>query len=166
MNRLTSVWKYEGVVRKAILKLKYTFASDVVVELVEKFVGKLDKKFLPKKVCLVPVPMHSKRKKWRGFNQAEEMGKIVAEKLGWHFVPDLLVRTKHARPQTELKGEERKKNVEGVFSINPNHSLDLKCNTLVIFDDVWTTGSTLKEAVKALKRKNKKLNVVGMVVCS
>lgn len=166
MNRLISVWRYEGVVRKAILKLKYTFASDVVEELVENFTRNLDKNLLFKKACLVPMPMHPKRKKWRGFNQAEEMGKIAAEKLGWYFFPDLLVRTKHTRPQTELKGEERKKNVEGVFSINPNHSLDSKCNTIVVFDDVWTTGSTMKEAVKTLKRKNKKINVIGMVICS
>jgi len=94
------------------------------------------------------------------------MGKIVAEKLDWHFVPDLLVRTKHARPQIELKGEERKKNVKGVFSINPNRSSDSECNTLILFDDVWTTGSTMKEAVKIIKKKNKKLNVVGMTICS
>ncbi len=155
LDGLTSIWNYEGVVRKAILALKYKFATDLISELADKFTGELitAKYHLPPKSVLVPIPLFWYRKNWRGFNQSEEIGKIVAKRIGWQFTPNLLIRKRLTTPQAELKAEERSKNIQGVFSINPTYQpLTISHQPLILFDDVWTTGSTMKEATKVLKR--------------
>lgn len=72
------------------------------------------------------------------------------QKKGWDFIPDLLVRKKDTKPQIELRGIQRVLNIKDVFLVNESCKIPKK---VVIFDDVWTTGSTIKEAVKTLKEK-------------
>ncbi len=159
-----SPWDYGGVVRKAILKLKYNFAYKIAEELAEKFVGEIKKlPILPKDSVLVPVPLYRSRKNWRGFNQAEEMGKIIAEKMGWKYESDVLVRNKKTTPQTELKGKERSTNLLGAFACDTKYVIH---NTsYILFDDVLTTGSTLKECCKVLKCKGIK-TVWGLTIAA
>ena len=149
-----SLWKYQGVVRKAVLGLKYKFALEIAGELaahttnaIKNYTG-----FMPQEVVLVPIPLYWLRGNWRGFNQVEAVGKGIASSLGWKFASDLLIRKKSAKPQAELKGEQRMRNIKGVFALNPHYSSFMIHNTIILFDDVWTTGSTLKEAAKVLKR--------------
>jgi len=114
------IWKYEGVIRKAIIKLKYGFASEIAEELAECMVIELEKsKVWKERMVVVPVPLAKARGRWRGFNQAGEIGKRVASGMGWEYWPDLLVRRQSTKPQVELSGEERAENVKGVFSVNP-----------------------------------------------
>jgi predicted amidophosphoribosyltransferase len=92
------------------------------------------------------------KENFRGFNQSVEIGKAISKKMSWNFFPDLLVRKRLASPQTKLKEEERKENIRGVFAINSNYrSLIADHSSLILFDDVYTTGATLKEACKVLK---------------
>lgn len=163
LNGLISVWEYDGVIRRVILALKYKYATDVVEELVGYLVPKLKSILVPSNYCLVPVPLHWYRKNFRGFNQSEEIGKLIAREMGWKFIPDLLMKKKSTTPQTELKGDERTENIKGVFSLNTNYSLVPSAYSLVLFDDVYTTGSTLKEACKVLKRGGAK-KVWGLTV--
>lgn len=172
-----SVWGYEGVIRKAILKLKYNFAFDIARELANKFTDKIksDLVILPKNAVITPVPLHTFRQNWRGFNQSEELGKIIAGNFGWQFYPDILIRRKSTKPQVELKGQERKENVQGVFALNPNYPIrksltsngasQLLSTNYILFDDVLTTGSTLKEGAKVLKRNGIK-NIWGLTIAS
>jgi predicted amidophosphoribosyltransferase len=71
--------------------------------------------------------------------------------MGWKFIPDLLIKNKSTASQVELKGDDRRQNLHGVFSLNPSYILSTIPNIL-LFDDVFTTGSTLREAAKVLKR--------------
>ena len=151
LDGLISLWEYDGVIRKAILALKYKYATDIVTELQSYIVTKLKSSLVPNAQCLVPVPLHWHRENFRGFNQSEEIGKLLARQMSWKFVPDLLMRKKPTIPQTELKGNERTENIKGVFAFNPNYLVP-NAQCLVLFDDVYTTGSTLKEACKVLKR--------------
>jgi len=148
-----SPWDYDGVIREAILRLKYNFAYKIAENLAEEFVFKIkrDIPILPKKAVLIPIPLYKTRKNWRGFNQSEEMGEIIAKKIGWNYTKDLLYRRKKTKPQTELKGKERETNIRNAFSLDK--SLMPSDENYIIFDDVMTTGSTLKEACKVLKRK-------------
>ena len=152
-----SCWKYTGVVRKAIVSLKYKFASDIASELAYKFVEeiKLDNSFLVSQKCtLVPIPLHKKRENWRGFNQAIEIGKFTARHMDWVFVPNLLTRYKNTKPQVGLKKAERKLNVKKVFCVNSEFYNQVnKKLPIVLFDDVLTTGATMKEAGKVLKKE-------------
>jgi ComF family protein len=165
LDGLVSVWKYQKVVRKAILGLKYKFATDVTKELVnhlENFLKENGYGFTSDWV-LIPIPLHRLRKNWRGFNQVEEIGKLLSEKMKWNYNDDLLIRSEKRIPQTDLKGEQRKLNVQGVFSLNSNYSLLTTHNSLLIFDDVYTTGSTIKEAAKVLKKAGAK-KVWGLTI--
>lgn len=177
LDGMVFLWPYGGIVRKAILGLKYKYAKEIAKELAGHIVEYLQKRkvALPMKSALVPVPLYWFRENWRGFNQVEEVGNLISERVGWQFCPDILVRKESRRPQTELKRDERRKNIRGVFALNPNYKLQITNyppghspehssfwngvrpsraggQSLILFDDVWTTGSTLKEAAKVLKR--------------
>jgi ComF family protein len=162
LDGLTAVFAYKGLIKKAIKKLKYKFVSDLTSDLIELFLSFCgeDKAFSDfcqqKKVFLVPIPLHSSRLRWRGFNQAELLGKMITENLGIVFLPDLLIRTKKTKPQVDLNEEERQKNILGAFSVNPNWKLEIENWKFVLFDDVWTSGATLREAAKVLKRNGAK----------
>jgi ComF family protein len=164
LDGLISVWRYEGVIRKAILTLKYRFGFDIAKELSLLSAKNLNNIYHLSNSTLVPIPLHKSRERWRGFNQSEKLGKIIASELGLQFISDLLIKKVPTKSQTELKKGDRAQNVQGVFALNPNFLLpSAKC--LVLFDDVWTTGSTMKEACKVLKRAGIK-NVWGLTIAS
>jgi len=148
LDGLVSIFAYEGIIKQAIGKLKYKFITDLAEELI-----RLTSKHMsyPKSSILIPVPLHSRRQRWRGFNQAELLGKILAEKFNWQVRTDILVRHKHTKPQVDLKGKERKNNIRGAFKITPKAKIK-NLKKVWLFDDVWTTGSTLRECGQVLKR--------------
>jgi len=153
LDGLTSIWDYEGAVKKAILALKYKYSTEVGKELAAVFIRELEKINPIVKGVLVPIPIHWHRENVRGFNQSEEMGNQVARLMNWEFTPDLLVKVRPTSSQAELSVEERKQNLKDVFAINPIHrSPFINLKSVVVFDDVFTTGSTLHEAAKTLKR--------------
>lgn len=166
LNGIYSIWSYQGVVGQAIKKIKYHFSSDLAEELIDEFVKQYNHKPLSlTSPVLVSIPLHPSRKRWRGFNQSELLGKLVAEKLNWDFEPNLLLRTKNTKPQVDLNGKARHQNVKNIFSLNPKDKFNLKSREVVVFDDVATTGSTLHEAGKVLKKNGAK-TVWGMTVAS
>ncbi|KKR29404.1 MAG: putative amidophosphoribosyltransferase [Candidatus Woesebacteria bacterium GW2011_GWA1_39_8] len=149
----TSFWRYEGVVRKALLALKYKFAYKIANELVTASFGlcKERQAFMPKNAIIVPLPLYIRRENWRGFNQSEILCSQLAKFMNLRIVNNLLIRTKNVVSQTKLSKDKRAQNVRGVFSINPKFSKEVN-NSVIIFDDVYTTGATMKEAAKTLKR--------------
>lgn len=152
LDGIYSIWKYDGVVRKAIIALKYKFANDVSKELAWEAIKELKKlKIFSRNSILIPIPLHIKRENWRGFNQAEEIGKLIAKDFNWKFVPNLLIRKISTKPQVGLKGIERTQNVKDIFEIVSRYNTKNYKNQIIIFDDVYTTGSTLKEAGSVLK---------------
>jgi len=170
LDGLTSIFTYKGMIAKAIKKLKYKFVRDLAEELIELFLSfcgeeKLFSDFccLPN-VVLVPIPLHPRRLRWRGFNQAELLGELIAKNLGIKFVPDLLIRVKNTEPQVKLDKDQRQINIRRAFALNKNSQFDnLEICNFVLFDDVWTTGATLKEAGKVLKRNGAK-KVWGLTI--
>jgi ComF family protein len=162
LDGLTSIWKYEGVIKKAIWALKFKYATEVAKELQNYMVTELKNNLMPNDYCLVPIPIYWQRENVRGFNQSVEIGKMVAENMGWKFVSDLLIKNKQTVSQVELSVEDRKKNLRGSFSLNSCSFLPPDSSVL-LFDDVFTTGSTLHEAAKVLKRAGVK-KVWGMTM--
>lgn len=161
---LTAIWEYSGAPRKLISKLKYKFVREMALSLSSSAAGmlKIMERATPHspawerdKIVLVPIPLHWTRRNWRGFNHVEEVGKLLAGVMGWRLLP-LLVRKKSSKPQVGLKEKERIKNVRGIFAINGHARGTLATlatrGTLVLFDDVWTTGATMLEAAKVLKK--------------
>ena len=152
LNGLTSIWDYDGIIKKAILSLKYKYSTEVGKELVSHLVTWLinNKELIPNNHLLIPIPIHWHRENVRGFNQSIEIGKSVATAMNWKFIPDLLIKKQQTTSQVELSVEKRKQNLKDVFSLNPNYVLST-LHSVLVFDDVFTTGSTLKEAAKTLK---------------
>ena len=152
IDGLTSVWEYEGVIRKAILSLKYKYATEIGNEISDYLIDSLRVKTLPSVQCLTPIPIYWYRQNTRGFNQSLEIGKRVADSMNLRFIPDLLIKNKSTVSQIELSGEKRRKNLQGSFSLYPHNSSFTTPNSVFLFDDVFTTGSTMMEAAKVLKR--------------
>lgn len=166
LNGLIFIWPYGGVIRKAILTLKYKYAKEITEELARYCVLFLQKRkvVLPPKSTLIPIPLYWYRENWRGFNQTEEIGKLIANEMDWGFESEILVRKRLKRPQAQLKRKDRGKNIRGAFALNPKiQPLNINHQSLILFDDVLTTGSTLKEGAKVLKRNGAK-NVWGLTI--
>ncbi len=159
-----SIFKYQGVIRKAIIKIKYNFAFDITKELADVCASHINNRYYRRNVILIPIPLHKKRENWRGFNQSEILGKLLAKKLSWGFDSNILTRPIASIPQVGLPKSDRERNIRGKFAVNsPKTSLAKTNVTYVIFDDVATTGSTLKEAIKVLKESGTK-KVLGLTI--
>lgn len=98
---------------------------------------------------IVPVPLHKKRLLWRGYNQSAEICRALARELGRPILHDGLVRTRNTQPQTRLGMTERQENIKEAFSAAPDK---VKGNAVLLVDDVYTTGATLKECAKTLRK--------------
>jgi ComF family protein len=162
LDGLTSVFSYKGIVKEAIIKLKYNFVSDLAEDLAEAFLSFCGEDGYFALYCqkndpiLAPISLYKTRERWRGFNQSELLGKMIAQNLGLRFTPDLLIRVKNTKPQMELSEKQRRENIRGAFSVNPRFPRPLYHFSFIIFDDVWTSGSTIKEAAKVLKQAGAK----------
>jgi len=97
---------------------------------------------------VIPVPLHSARRRERGYNQSDLLAREVAAHLGIPFLTRALKRVKNTRSQTGLKREERLLNVQGAFRVKDKPAVSGKAVLLV--DDVTTTGATLKACGEAL----------------
>jgi len=99
--------------------------------------------------ALLPVPMHSVRCRLRGYNQSERLARVVGAELGLPLLVGALVRIRATRPQVGLSGEARRTNLLGAFAVHKPEAVQGK--TLLLIDDVVTTGSSLYECSLALK---------------
>lgn len=155
LNGLYSMWCYRGIVRKILLSLKYKYAFDLADEICEKACISLKNTYPTKlkNITLVPIPMFWKKKNLRGFNQAEIIGKRLAKNLNWDYSDKLLQKVKDTHSQSLLKRTERMKNIKDVFRVDERVLGKISKTNIILFDDIYTTGSTLKEACRILKNK-------------
>ena len=98
---------------------------------------------------ILPVPLHARRLRGRGYNQALEMARPLASALGVPCRHDVLLRTRHTNAQTGLDAVERRRNLRGAFALRSTVTLPAH---VVVLDDVFTTGATLAECARTLKR--------------
>jgi ComF family protein len=103
---------------------------------------------------IVPVPLHPKRLRWRGFNQALLLARQVSRAYKIPADPFVLRRDHATPPQTQLPEDERRRNVRGAFSLDPDRSVDGK--TVLLVDDIYTSGATVNECSRVLKREGAK----------
>jgi len=104
--------------------------------------------------AIIPVPLHPKRLRWRGFNQSVLLARQVSRAYGVAMDPFLLCRNKATPPQTELNEEERRRNVRGAFALHPRRSV--KGKRLLVVDDVYTSGATVNECSRTLRQAGAK----------
>lgn len=99
--------------------------------------------------ALLPVPLHRRRLRARGYNQARELARTLASGLDIPCAERLLLRTRATRAQTDLGARERRRNVRGAFAVRPGARLPTH---VALVDDVCTTGATLAECARTLRR--------------
>ena len=97
---------------------------------------------------LVPIPLHPWRRAKRGYNQADLLAREIGRLMNLPVYSDLLVRVRNTVPLKKLNPQERQNNLKKAFNISKN---DVKLNTILLIDDIYTTGSTMDEAVRVLK---------------
>lgn len=155
-NALISIYNYHDKnVAKILINGKYSFLPDAYKLLGQQISNILQKEYVnfldDDNLVITPIPLHNFRKRWRGFNQVEILCQELGKQLGLQVV-ETLKREKITKTQKNLKKEQRLKNVSGAFSYIPNSTFNIQNSTVLLVDDVTTTGSTLLEATKVLKR--------------
>lgn len=175
LDGLTCFWAYEGIARKLISEVKYRFYYDYLKEFVVGSSWFIERpefayflKFVAENPTVVPVPLHADRQKWRGFNQAEIIGQLVAG--SWQLeTAKILERVKDTGQQVGREKGERMEAMEGAFKINTKlpyyakASQGSQISKILLVDDVWTTGATMQAAAKTLKEAGIK-SVWGVVL--
>jgi len=154
MRRLLCWYEYPGMEQSLLKKVKYKYAWEVVREIGEDWareVGEEIESLREKMTIVCNVPMFEKKKRERGFDQAEELAKILAEKCRLEY-RSVLERVRETKPQYGLGKKKRGENMVGVFRIKAEAREQIRGRGVLLVDDIWTTGSTLCEAAKVVAR--------------
>jgi len=144
----------EKILQTAITEYKYNFNQEIFV-IFQKIIADwqlegsgFGQGFKNQSWLIIPVPLHKDRFWERGFNQAEELAKLVTAKLGLKINIQLLKRIKKTKRQVGLGRSERQENLKGAFEVVGW----LRGANVILIDDVFTTGATLQECAKVLKQ--------------
>lgn len=163
VKKLINQFKYEPYIKELSKPLSFLIITHLInLDKVENFQD-FTPHFSGKSggFILVPIPLHKKKLKKRGFNQAEEIAKELSKNLKIPVFNDALIKTKQTPAQVELKKEEREENIKGVFLCQkPELVMGKK---ILLIDDIFTTGSTMEEGARVLKDAGAK-EVWGVVV--
>ena len=146
-------------IAKAVHFYKYRFIPDLHIQLGNLIVKSLQKTDLPLADIIIPVPLHPRRLRWRGFNQSELLAKYSSANLLPNTCIDLdgktLIRKKYTPPQMKISNyQHRKQNMQGAFHVI--NSEKIKNKTILLIDDIVTTGSTIFECAHVLKNSGAK----------
>lgn len=163
-TKASALGYYEGTLSETIHIFKYEKKQSMARYMNSLISGSI-LHGIAKADIIIPVPLHKKRLKERGFNQALLIVHHIANSIvGAGFKPaptlsiDGLLRTRWTRPQIELSREERLRNVKGAFAVRDG--ISFKGKKLLLIDDVYTTGATVNECARVLKKAGAKEVVV------
>ncbi len=151
VKRLVNQFKYEPYIKEL---------AEPLVSLIIAHINSIDKQDFNEFV-LIPIPLHKKRLRRRGFNQAEEIAKELSRKLNIPVFNNILIKIKKTPPQVELNKKEREENILGSFIYQSSELI--KNRKILLVDDVFTTGSTMEECAKVLKKDGAK-EIWGAVI--
>lgn len=153
------LFKYDNVIRKLLIEYKffekaYLYKTFVKIMLKNERIVEKIKKY----DTIIPIPISKKRFYERGYNQSLLIAKEISERLNIEILNDCIIKTKNIVPQSSLSKEERIKNINGVYNINNKYIIDkrnmykIKNKKILLIDDIFTTGATVNEACKELKK--------------
>src|SRR3989344_7724144 len=140
----------ERVVKAAKYRFVHNAAHDMASLMLRYLEEKKAGKLLQSVSLIIPIPLHPQRLRWRGFNQSEIMARDIGTKLNIPVATDAIVRVRHTIPQADIKDRQsRIENARGLFVIQSPDAVRGK--SVLLIDDLSTTGSTLNEAARVLK---------------
>jgi ComF family protein len=141
----------EGVARTFVHELKYRRGTHLRADLQALVRRAQPLKHFVRGAVLVPVPLHPRRFRWRGFNQARWVADAFVAEGGAAGVAELLLRVRDTPTQTRLKREARAENMKGAFALRSGTELSSETRYIIV-DDVFTTGATLNACAQVLRR--------------
>lgn len=152
-----ALYEYDTI-KEAIYRLKYEGRREYADFFGKDLAKKLGKEMQSWRVdAIIPVPLHKDREKQRGYNQAKLLAKALGRELDIPVKADFIIRKRATLPQKQLNGKERQNNLKNAFKIGQN---DVKLKTVIVVDDIYTTGATMDEVARCLK-----LAGVGEIYC-
>lgn len=155
--------QYEDGIRRCLIRLKYGGRADYKAAFPPLLARFPWWERLAHCTISVPVPLHRERQAARGWNQTDLIFRDFLEKEGKIYRPDLLVRIRRTRTQSRLDLPARRDNMRGVFHMQRGE--DVRGAHILLLDDIYTTGATMGEAARELKRAGA-ASVTGMVIAS
>ncbi len=162
-DKAVAVFRYNYVLRKVVSTLKYSDQTFLAKKFAPLLFDKI-KNEIADFDLIAAVPLHRKRLQKRKFNQAVLLAQNLAKLAPTlKFFPDLLIRTKNTKPQIQLKKKERENNVKNIFALNAKYKELIKNKKILLVDDVTTTGATLENCAKVLKKCGSK-KVVALTI--
>ena len=156
------VLKYQELIRKLIIQYKFNdkpYLYKTFCEIIVK--NKKAFEFIKNYDIIIPVPIHKKRMRERGYNQSELIAREIAKNAQIKCYKDVLIKTKNNKPQSTISGKSRKENTKNVYKLINHKKISNK--NILLFDDIYTTGATVKECIKELKKANiKKIGIITL----
>lgn len=147
-DRGRALYEYESAA-EAIYRFKYAGRreyADFFAEQIEEYLGEFIRGVRPD--GLVPVPLHRGRQASRGYNQAALLAEALGRRMNIPVYSKMLLRVRKTVPQKKLNAQERQNNLKKAFIMGRN---DVKLKTIVVIDDIFTTGATIDEAARTLR---------------
>lgn len=157
---LICAYKYKGIIRSKILQYKfknkkylYASLSERLIELLNMYSNEID--------IIIPVPIHFIRSFNRGYNQSFLIARFIAKKMAKELKNNILKKIRNNKPQSLLTANKRKNNVCNAYKVVRTD--DIKGKTILLIDDIYTTGATVNECSKVLKENGAKKIIVATV---
>lgn len=159
-GKVRAACQYEGTGRRLAANLKFHDKTHLAGAMARMMFNS-GTEVLKKVDVIVPIPLHKRRKFWRKYNQAALLSQaLMSHDVDASYEPQLIKRVRATTPQTSLSYAQRQKNVEDAFIVD--ESVDLQGKTVLLVDDVMTTGATMNSCAAALKAAGAK-KVNGLV---
>ena len=143
-------YPYHGPAGSIVRRLKYGFVWVLAEDMGREIARAAEMMRVTKTALVTSVPMHPRRLRMRGRNHAALLAEAAARELGLEY-REILVRTRNAPQQARLSDAQRKENLTGGFAVRPEMQDQILCRTILLIDDVWTTGATAKSCADALR---------------
>ena len=161
-DKAISVFEYDDFSKNIIIKFKH-YDSTHLTKYISSLMYLASKPYVDEAHIIVPIPIHLSRRLKRKYNQSELIAMEISRASGLPYEPRILKKHKKTLSQEELSAQKRKTNVKGSFSINKFYKDMIKDKEIILVDDVFTTGSTVNECSKILKKNGvKKVTVITL----
>ena len=142
---------HDGIGRQFVHRLKYGDDATLVAFMARLMLRRVAR-FITPDTLVVPVPLHWRRLWWRRYNQSALLARELARRADARYVPLALWRIRPTRPQTRLSGRERRKNLVGAFAVAEAAREQIAGRDVLLVDDVFTTGTTVRACARALRK--------------
>lgn len=157
-----ALYLYQGAIKKSMYRFKYSnkreYADFFAEEAVEKYMSWIQKNQID---VIVPVPMYARKKKVRGYNQAESFARALSERTGIPVDDNLIKRVRDTVPQKGLSDLERKNNMKNAFQ---KAKSIVQYSHVLVVDDIYTTGSTVEAVAQEIKNEGD-CQVYALSIC-